>query len=113
MSDRVPTEERYKQIAPLVEQGLPATEIAVKIGLSKSYTQMLVTRGRREGKLPHGRPRRSTILDKFNIGRPRAQVYNLPEEVQIWIADQMPEGSTIAEFMVACVVDQYYEEMGE
>ena len=113
MTNRVSVEERYEQIRPHLEKGMTAAEIGLRIGASKSWTQMLITRGRKEGALPGGRPRHMQHLDSINIGRPRAQLSMLPDEVQKWISEQIPEGSTLAEFMVACVMDAYYDEVGQ
>ena len=47
---------------------------------------------------------------RLPAGRLGDEVKMLDEDIQKWIYKSIPEGATIANFAVACLVDQYHEE---
>jgi len=100
-------EERAAQLRPYLEQGYTTREAAGVIGLSISQANKIVATARTQGLLAR---RKSDILRGVYTGSIRGLVRQQPEELQRWIRDQIPEGGTVAEFAVSCVVDAYYED---
>lgn len=100
-------EERAAQLRPYLEQGYTTREAAGVIGLSISQANKIVATARTQGLLAR---RKSDILRGVYTGSIRGLVRQQPEELQRWVRDQIPEGGTVAEFAVSCVVDAYYED---
>ena len=50
------------------------------------------------------------------VGLPRlhmsAMLYALPDDVRDWLVAQVPEGTTIGEYVRAIIIDAYHDEVG-
>ncbi len=106
---RLTIEERLEQIKPLAKQGMPPREIANKIGLSFTQTYRIMRKGRADGVIPDTRAH--DALKNIYIGTLGRAVKDQTPGFTRWLADEIPKGSTLAEFAVACLADQYHEEM--
>lgn len=112
MTNRMPYAERVEQMRPHVERGLDAHQIAEQIGLGYGRVTKILAGARAAGDLPGGRPRVRKYLQDAARGNIGPAIEDQPDEVKRWVEENMPEGSTIAEFAVACMVDQYFDEVG-
>lgn len=112
MSNRMSYAERVEQIRPYAERGLKAGDIAEAIGISCTRVTKILAEARAAGEMPGGRPRVRKYLQHIPLGNIGPAIPDLPNEVKKWIEENMPEGSTVAEFAVACMVDQYHDEVG-
>jgi len=102
-------EDRIEQIKPLAKQGLPPREIADRIGLSWTHVYRIMRIGRSKGILPDTRTH--NIARSIRIGTLGKEIEDKSPGFTRWLADAIPEGSTLAEFAVACMVDLYFEDM--
>lgn len=108
MTDKRSVRERLEQFKPFLEAGMLGGEIAKEVGLSPSAVSKVLCKAREKGLLGH-----KELIHVFHttyIGRIGVPLKSQPLEVQKWIRDQIPEGGTVAEFAVACMVDAYYED---
>jgi hypothetical protein len=105
---------RAKQVVPLLNAGLMQKQIAARLGVSEAQVVKYVRHARKLGMLPpKKKQRRSSALGRVPVGRLGDELYKLDDSIQNWIADNLPEGSTLADFAVACIVDSYHEEKNE
>lgn len=108
MKKRLEAQERVKQFKPLLAAGMSGVEIAKEVGLSRSQVSKILCEARENGWLD---PKEiAYVFHSTRLGGIGAPLRNQPTEVQRWICEQIPEGGTVAEFAVSCMVDAYYEE---
>jgi transposase len=111
---RLPLDERARQVAPLVRSGMRQKEIAAQQGVSEAQIVKCVRRARDLGLLPHKKRQEATsILSQVPLGRLWDKANQLDDKIQRWIVSNTPEGVTLADFAVACIVDSYHEEKNE
>jgi len=103
-------EDRMKQIKPLVDQGMTCAEIGLKIGLLNSQTKRLVRRGRKEGHLPDKKIAMG-MRNRRPVGLLSASLKGQDQGFIHWLEREVPEGMTVSDFAVACMIDQYHEEL--
>jgi transposase-like protein len=111
MRKRFTVHERVEQIRPYLASGMPAAAIARRLGLSESRVSRVINEARENGWLP--RQTEASVFEGTRIGAVWTPLASQPVEVQEWVRDQIPEGGTVAEFAVSCMVDAYYEEQGD
>lgn len=112
MSKRMSYAERVEQIRPYVEQGMEAREISEHVEIGYNRLTKILADARASGDLPGGRPRVRKYLQDATLGRIGQAIADQPDEVKQWVEENLPEGCTVAEFAVACMVDQYFDEVG-
>lgn len=103
-------EERAEQLRPYLDRGCTTREAAEAIGLSYSQANKIVSVARSRGLLER---RKGNILKCTNIGSLGKLAHEQSEDIQHWIRDQIPEGGTLSELAMSCMVDAYFEEKGD
>lgn len=103
-------QQRVKMAAEDFRQGLSLDQSAERIGVARQTISFLRRRARDLGLLEPKRLQNSTILQGVKLGEMRAALEALPPEAARWLASQIPEGVTAAEFAVACILDAYHDE---
>ena len=102
-------EDRMRQIKPLAEKQMPCTEIAAKLGLSVAYVHRLTRQGREQGILKD--LRKHDALRYMTVGALGKELRGQEPGFTRWLTKNVPEGSTIAAFAVACLLDAYYDDL--
>jgi transposase len=97
-----PNGNRMRVVA-LLQEGLTDAEICARLGIAQGTVSSYGTWARREGLLPCRR----------DPGRPRSILHTLPPAVRRWLAEQVPTGGSVEEFVAAIILDAYHEEMGK
>lgn len=101
--------ERIEQIKPLAEKQMACKEIAAELGLTVGYTQRLVKDARDQGLLRD--LRRHDALKYMTVGALGKELKDQEPGFTRWLARNVPEGTTVAEFAVACLLDAYYDDL--
>ena len=101
--------DRINQIRPLLEKHYTSKQGAAEIGVSIAYATKLIRTGRQEGLLPDNR--KHNPLRYMSVGALGQEIKNQGPSFTRWLQRTMPEGTTIASFAVACMLDTYYEEL--
>jgi DNA-directed RNA polymerase specialized sigma subunit len=101
--------ERIDQILPLLQKSYTAKQIASEIGVSKEHVHKLLKRGREDELLPDNR--QHNPMRYMSIGALGREIKNQDPSFTRWLQRTMPEGTTIASFAVACMLDTYYEDL--
>jgi transposase len=105
---------RAKQVVPLLKEGLLQKEIAERLGVSEAQVVKYVRHARKLGMLPPKQKQRPpSVLGRVQVGHLGAELYKLDADIQQWIAANLPDGATLTDFAVACIVDAYYQEQNE
>lgn len=107
MSKAYTVEERAEQLRRYLEQGYTTREAAGVIGLSYSRANRVVATARARGILPR---RKIDIFNDIRVGPLGYLVRQQSEEIQYWLRGQIPDGGTISELAMSCMVDAYFEE---
>lgn len=108
MKKRFTVQERLEQFKPLLAAGMSGRAIAQKTGLSPSQVSRILREGRESGWLE--RKEIAYVFHSTRFGAIGTPLTSQPIEIQEWVRDQIPEGGTVAEFAVSCMVDAYCEE---
>lgn len=109
---RRPFNESVRIVVPMVKAGMMQKDIAAKIGKSEQVVYKYVIRARELGLLPpKAKQKAPGILTGFSAGRLQVELGKLDPKIQLWIAKNLPQGATLAEFVAACIVDQYHDEV--
>jgi hypothetical protein len=94
--------------------------IASETGLSRNTIYNRIFRMRAAGELPKFEPKATMtrvqgILDKrgISLGRADAIFSNMTLEAGQWLANCVPEGVTLYEFIGALVIDAYQDDLEE
>lgn len=102
-------EARVEEAQALFGSGLRPAEVAARLGVSRrAVYHLLYTR-------PHVRPRKRASFaaarrgSETPIGRLDAVIESQPEAFQKWLLGSIPEGASLAEFVVSCAVDAFHE----
>jgi len=109
------------RIKELASQGMGSKEIGDKLGYHARMIAARVTRMRREQEIPptlecrsdrDTRTKLRNLCQKFdrNLGRMTQVMEGLSDEQVLWLYRETPEGSTIADFVVALIRDAYDED---
>ena len=93
--------------------------LADALGLDLMCVKNHVARLRKKGELPHfkrkspkGRLARATFDERdIKVGPMQDLLGGLPPAIIKWLAGEIPDGSSVAEFAAALIRDAYYEEM--
>ena len=101
---------KYKAVAELRSEGLSYEEISKRLGFPIRHLHRHMKLARDYGYAPQFKPKGKSILLDYPAGAVRPALEQLTNEQQYWIASQIPDGMTIAEFMVSFVVDAYFED---
>lgn len=101
--------DRINQIRPLIKKHYTPKQIAAELGVSVGHTHKLIRTGRQEGLLPDNRTHNP--LRYMSVGALGREIKNQGPSFTRWLQRTMPEGTTIASFAVACMLDTYYEEL--
>jgi len=101
--------ERIDQILPLIQKSYTAKQIAGEIGVSKERVHKLLKRGREDGLLPDNR--QHNPLQYMSVGALGREITNQDPSFIKWLYRNMPEGTTVASFAVACMLDAYYDDL--
>ena len=106
-----------KRIVKLKLAGHPNRVVCDRTGWSMSRISRFVQRAREAGLIPpRGVQTRSvqitTALAQLGCRRGSIQqtLDTLPKDVRWWVIQSLPEGSSVAEFIAAVLVDTYYDE---
>lgn len=102
-------EKRIQSIKALWDNGLDARQIMWELGLSKNQTYRAIREARARG-LIEPKPRPQHPLRGVPTGALGPLLDRQEEDFKSWVCESVPEGSTIAEFAVACLLDIYDEE---
>lgn len=101
-------------VAPLMIQGKNGAQIAAELGIGAGRAFRYVARAREMGLAGYvGRSRWHSMIKNMPIGTLRESFNSVDAEVVRWIVENTPNGATVAEFLIACAVDQYHDEAGE
>ena len=101
--------ERMDQILPLVQKSYTAQQIAGEIGVSTEHVHKLLKTGREDGLLPDNRP--LNPMRRMSIGALGRELKSQDPSFIKWLYKNMPEGTTVASFAVACMLDAYYDDL--
>lgn len=101
--------DRINEIRPLLEKNYTPKQIAGWLGISIGHTHKLIRTGRETGLLPDNR--NHNPLRYMSVGALGQEIKNQDPSFTRWLQRNMPEGTTIASFAVACMLDTYYEEL--
>lgn len=112
------TTSRYFKLAQLVAAGFSREEVMAKLDISKAHYHGDLSRARAAGFLPPFEAKAVVYAAPFGrwrasgklMGKMQDVVDALTIEQVDWLVDQLPEGSTLAEFVVAVLTDVYEEE---
>lgn len=92
--------------------------ITKALNISKHVISRKVREARAAGFLPprkvgSSRSKTSDLLKSYNLTRGSVQdvLSTVEPEVKIWLLKNTPSGSTIAEFLVAIVIDAYHDDL--
>ena len=102
---------RQQQVLDAYNSGMTVKQAAERIGLSPSRVSVIRRQIRDKGY--NVRMRKGVCLFRkagVGIGVMSDPLRELDPEIKRWVIDSMPEGSTLAEFAIACVRDAYFEE---
>lgn len=114
------TQARYRIVARMLEKGASRERIAHELGLPMKKVISDVFRARQVGVLPEYIP--ITYKGPFGsirwrLGRRKLRVGGMPEamnqltpETAKWLAEQVPDGATLAETIAAIITDAHHEE---
>lgn len=106
----------------MVEAGMPRQEIQQRLGISRVRLTQDVHLARRDGLLTpfaKRRPPEESMSVRMQKGIAEANVAGgtmyqtygaLTPQVQDWLIQQVPDGSSVAETIAAIVTDAYFEE---
>ena len=111
-------------IIEMVKQNIPSKDISLKLDISVQSVYSIVCKARKDGLLPRVSLKVSRRCS--TSGYKIAQYYTrkrgvkigtfaeilefMPAPVMTWLADQIPEGGTMAELISAIITDAYNEE---
>lgn len=99
-------EHRLKLLPVYLAEGLSAKQVAARLKCSKEWVYEAV---RRDPKLRLNRPN-----DPIRMCGPKGTINKVLEGQDpaflAWIADNRPEGITVAEFLVSCAIDAFHDE---
>lgn len=108
------------KLIKLYNQGASRKKIASGAGVPLSSVSRLIREARERGDIPPKKPAdpeiklantlKKACITKGTISR---MLLMLPADAQHWVMNNTPEGSTVAEFAAAVLMDAFYEEMGE
>jgi len=101
--------ERIDQILPLIQKSYTAKQIAGEIGVSTEHVHKLLKTGREDGLLPDNRP--LNPMRRMSIGALGRELKSQDPSFIKWLYKNMPEGTTVASFAVACMLDAYYDDL--
>jgi transcriptional regulator with XRE-family HTH domain len=104
------TRTRIEAVVELCNLGLTLEQSAERLGVSQQTVANLRSLARKRGVLPKKRQVTATILQGVPLGQMKSAARSLPPEVADWVARQMPEGVSLAEFAISCVIDAYHDE---
>lgn len=106
-------------ICDLWETGMNHAEIAAKLDVPMTHVYSAIHRGRQAGlnlrHIPLKNIGKRGMSARYNrrFGSVPDAIKGLPEPVMVWLMESTPEGSTVAEYMAAFVLDAYNEENEE
>lgn len=112
---------QWRQVADLADGTLSLRQVSEKLGISIAAVKQGATWARREqgAKVRFKyirekvRPSIAVRLDDGRIksgGGIRQLVLRLPNNVGEWLVEQIPEGSTLSDLLVAIITDAYHED---
>lgn len=104
------TQSRIVAVAELCNLGLTLAQTAERLNLSPQTVANVRTLARKRGVLPKKRQATATILSGVQLGNMKLAARAMPPDVADWVARQIPDGITLAEFAISCVVDAYHDE---
>ena len=111
------------RIKELASQGMGSKEIGAELGYHARMVSARVTRMRREKAIPPTLECRSdrdmrtklrNLCQRYgkNLGRLTQVMEALTEDQVVWLYRETPDGSTVADFIVALIRDAYDDEVG-
>jgi hypothetical protein len=106
-------EEGAHLVTKLIKKRVDRDECCRQLNVGRFQFYNYVRKAREMGLLPDAEPRIDTAISDIPRGNLRREVSYLDKKIQKWLLDSVPEGSSLAEFAIACVVDQYFDEVGE
>lgn len=107
MSDLITRAEKIAKVRDLLAAGLRPLEVAREMCISQSHMYRLLAEGRERGEIP---PSQNNPLVRIKSGAIGPLVNHQDIGFRKWLAKNIPEGTTIASFAVACLLDTYYDE---
>lgn len=114
------TTARYRIVARMIENGATRQSVMDALGITKTNFISDVYRARQIGLLPEASRRNyqgpfGSI--RWRLGRRKLRVGGMPEAMNMltpeaakWLAEQVPDGSTLAETIAAIITDAHQEE---
>lgn len=107
-----PFREWAKLFEEAFDRGETQTQLAKRLGARIGTVNSAAQYCRKMGILPP--PSRTPSFDtrfrKIRFGQVRPELEARPLEFQEWLRSSVPEGSTVADFLLACATDQYLDE---
>lgn len=101
--------DRQEEVLDLTRRGLNPEQIANKIGICRNGVYNLQARLRQLEVLQREEIPRA-IESKDAIGDIVPRYREQSREFRKWVRDSLPEGCTVADFAVACMIDQFHDE---
>ena len=105
--------DRQKEyLAAIDTYGFNYSKLAKVLGVAKSTVYSKVAHFRVLGLLPEYEPTRyryRVASGQIRVGNLDVKIRNSSPEVQKWIADNVPEGATVVDLLLALVVDAIEE----
>jgi DNA-binding CsgD family transcriptional regulator len=112
--ERMHIDDRARQVVPLVKEGIMQKVIATRLGVSDAQIVKYVRHARKLGLLPDKKKQATrSIIGHVPVGRLWDEANKLDDNIQRWIVANVPEGASLADFAIACIVDQYHDEHEE
>ena len=106
--------KKHEAVLDLVRDGYNRQQIADRLDMTINAVAAIKSKLRRNGHTFVGERNARRPLERqpvVPIGKLRqTAVANLSDDAQEWLLKQIPPGSTLSEFAVACIQDAYNEE---
>lgn len=111
--------EHHRRMLEMSKQGYKIKELAEMFGMSMRSVYDMRARLRRKGyNLDHPyMPRKPSPLEQKH--RPvsgsvlKASLNQMDDDTQLWVMNSIPEGATLAEFAVACMISERERELDD
>lgn len=94
-----------RSIAKLHNDGFPNREIARKLRIETKAVSNAIQTLRRRGDIPKFYPEERTSI--YPLGSFRTEIQNMPDTFRTWLALNVPENQTPAEFIMEMAFETY------